>query len=525
MRVPVAPYRSGQPTGSHGFGQLLRAEWTKFRTVRGWVITVAVVALVVVLLAFVGASGSRASFCRGPATCTTGHPPVAIGPGGEPVADSYTFVYQPLRGNGSVTARVSSLSGAATTSNGTPNAPLRSSLQSGLPPWAKAGILIEKTTGQGSAYVAVMVTGSHGVRMQYDYTHDTPGAPGPVTAASPRWLRITRVGNGITGYDSTDGIHWTEIGTAHLTGIPATAQVGLFVTSPVSFASGSNSGNPSVATANFDQIVLRSGFPAASWKGEEIGAYGIYPTVPSASTWHQSSAHAFTISGTGDLAPLVGGGITATDAGASLLVGELAGLIVLIVLATLFITSEYRRGQIRTTFAASPRRARVLVAKAVVVGSIAFVAGVVGTALALVISRKVLAANGNFLFPLSGLAQARIIVGTGLLLGAAAVLALALGTALRRSAGAVVTCAALLVLPFVLSEAMPPGASNWLMRLTPTAAFAVQGAEPRSALVTNAYTVVNGYYPLAPWAGLAVLCGYAAVAVGVSVWLLRRRDV
>jgi hypothetical protein len=29
---------------------------------------------------------------------------------------------------------------------------------------------------------------------------------------------------------------------------------------------------------------------------------------------------------------------------------------------------------------------------------------------------------------------------------------------------------------------------------------------------------------LSPWAGLAVLCGYAAVALGVGGWLLVRRD-
>ena len=38
---------------------------------------------------------------------------------------------------------------------------------------------------QGSAYAAMMVTGSHGVRMQYDYTRDDAGLAGAVSAASP----------------------------------------------------------------------------------------------------------------------------------------------------------------------------------------------------------------------------------------------------------------------------------------------------------------------------------------------------
>ncbi|WP_206797868.1 hypothetical protein [Amycolatopsis sp. MtRt-6] len=57
-------------------------------------------------------------------------------------------------------------------------------------PWAKAGILVKDGTHPGSPYVAIMVTGSHGVRMQDNYVNDTAGAPGAVSAASPRWLRL-----------------------------------------------------------------------------------------------------------------------------------------------------------------------------------------------------------------------------------------------------------------------------------------------------------------------------------------------
>ena len=83
----------------------------------------------------------------------------------------------------------------------------------GLAPWAKAGIIIKQGTRQGSAYAAMMVTGSHGVRMQYNFTGDTAGMPGAVSAAHPRWLRLTRSGDTITGYDSADGTHWTQVGT------------------------------------------------------------------------------------------------------------------------------------------------------------------------------------------------------------------------------------------------------------------------------------------------------------------------
>ena len=38
MTTAIAPYRSELPVGRDGFAQLLRAEFTKFRTVRAWVI-------------------------------------------------------------------------------------------------------------------------------------------------------------------------------------------------------------------------------------------------------------------------------------------------------------------------------------------------------------------------------------------------------------------------------------------------------------------------------------------------------
>ena len=279
-----------------------------------------------------------------------------------------------------------------------------------------------------------MVTGSHGVRMQDNYTHDSPGLASVAGPSSRRWLRLTRAGDVITGYDSTDGVHWTEIGAARLAGLPRTVQIGLFVTSPVYFPAGAGALTSSVATATFDQVFARGDLPGRSWTGDPIA--GFYPSVLSASAWQQRSAGTFTISGSGDIAPLVGDIITAQWAGASIVNGTIAALLFVIVLATLFATSEYRRGLIRTTVVASPRRGRALAAQAVVAGSLSFAAGASATAIAEVITRRVLAANGSYLFPQSGTDLARVIIGTGLLLGLAAALAIALGMMLRRSAAA-----------------------------------------------------------------------------------------
>jgi ABC-type transport system involved in multi-copper enzyme maturation permease subunit len=118
-------------------------------------------------------------------------------------------------------------------------------------------------------------------------------------------------------------------------------------------------------------------------------------------------------------------------------------------------------------------------------------------------------------------------VGTGLLCAAAAVLALGVGALLRRSGTAVALVIASIVLPFLLatSGVLPPGVSEWLLRVTPAAGFAIQQTLPQYAQVLSVYEPSTGYYPLAPWASLAVLCGYAAFAFGLAVVRLRGRDV
>jgi ABC-type transport system involved in multi-copper enzyme maturation permease subunit len=233
------------------------------------------------------------------------------------------------------------------------------------------------------------------------------------------------------------------------------------------------------------------------------------------------------VTGSGDIAPVIAG----TDAGgpsltiANLLVGTFAGLIGVLVIAAMFITAEYRRGLIRTTLAASPRRGRVLAAKALVVGLVTFVVGLAAAVVALTVGAQI-AQHKAYLFPATWTTELRVIVGTAALLAVAAVLALALGAVLRRSVAAVSIVVVAIVLPYILSVAsvLPVGVLDWLLRLTPAAAFAVQQAAPQYPQVTALYSPGTGYFPLAPWAGFGVLCAWAALALGLAVVLIRRRD-
>jgi ABC-type transport system involved in multi-copper enzyme maturation permease subunit len=169
----------------------------------------------------------------------------------------------------------------------------------------------------------------------------------------------------------------------------------------------------------------------------------------------------------------------------------------------------------------------VLIAKAAVIGAVAFVAGAAAAAISIPLGNHILRANGNYVYPTSTLTELRVIFGIGALLALAAVLSLAVGTALRRSAAAVTAVIVLIVLPFVLAfaSALPTGVSDWLLRLTPAAAFAVEQTLPQYHQVNYLYTPSEGFYPLAPGLGLAVLLAYTFAALLIARQVLRTRDV
>ncbi len=198
----------------------------------------------------------------------------------------------------------------------------------------------------------------------------------------------------------------------------------------------------------------------------------------------------------------------------------------------MFITAEYRRGLIRTTFTAIPQRVSVLAAKALVIATVAFVIGALAAAVAIPLGIHVLDSGGNYVFPANALTLARIITGTGALAALTAVggarsrhdLAYQRRSRDRRHRR---------VHPARRPRAghSRPGAAGgsggsmtWLYRFTPAAGLSVLGVLPRSSLVDFPYTLANGYYPLSPWAGLAVLCVYAIAALTLAAYLLRRRD-
>jgi ABC-type transport system involved in multi-copper enzyme maturation permease subunit len=542
ISVPRPEAGLGGGSRGGGFGSLLRAEWIKFRSVRGWVIGMILAALLTIFLG-VFAAGNATIGCQlngGP--LKTGKaclPYVPHGPGGEIVTDSFSFARQPLTGNGTITARVTSLTGEHVNLSSGPVQVGNGNLVPGLAEWAKAGIIIKQGTHQGSAYAAMMATGSHGVRMQYNFTGDTAGMPGTVSAAHPRWLRLTRSGDTITGYDSADGAHWTQVGTVQLAGLPSTVQVGMFATSPgytvtqSSFGGNSNNGGPAQATGVFDHVRLTGGAPGGTWTGTAVGRGGPVGGGPgpgggAGSAPFTTAGGTFTLTGSGDIAPVTpgpGGGLPTVTIEQSL-VGVFLGLIVIVVVAAMFFSTEYRRGLIRTTLAATPRRGAVLAAKAVVIGAVAFVTGLTAAAVSIAVGLPKEENQGQVLLSAPVLTDARVIVGTAAMLALAAVFAVALGGILRRSAAAITIAVVIVVMPFLLTalNVVPAGVGDWLLRLTPAAGLAIEQSIPRYSQVYTAIDPVRGYWPLSPYAGIAVLCLWTAAGLALALVMLRRRD-
>ena len=189
-------------------------------------------------------------------------------------------------------------------------------------------------------------------------------------------------------------------------------------------------------------------------------------------------------------------------------------------------TTEYRRGLIHTTLAASPRRSRVLVAKAIVLGAVTFAAGLAGAVVAVPLGERLARANGVYLFPVTPSAELRVELGTAALLATASILALAIGTMFRRSAGAVTTVIVAIVLPYLLiaNPFMParrggladPGDTGRGLRRPADACAVSPGHEHLHA--------VQRLLPAGAVGRVRRAGGYAVVSLAVAAVLLRRRD-
>ena len=181
------------------------------------------------------------------------------------------------------------------------------------------------------------------------------------------------------------------------------------------------------------------------------------------------------------------------------------------VLAVLTITGEYGTGMIRATLTAVPRRLPVLWAKLTVFAVTTFVAMTITSLVAFEAGQGVLGSK-HIEASLTSPGAVRAIVGGALYLTVMGVLGIGIGTILRSTAGAVATLMGLLLVLPLLAEALPDPLGPNVIKFLPMPAG--------TAIMATKHDPTTLY----PWPGMAVLAGYAVVAVVAGAIVLHRRD-
>ncbi|WP_436498414.1 hypothetical protein [Actinokineospora sp. HUAS TT18] len=216
--------------------------------------------------------------------------------------------------------------------------------------------------------------------------------------------------------------------------------------------------------------------------------------------------------------------ITGTDADAASVAatqfGAGFGLTVVMVMATLAVTTEYRFSTIRATFQAIPNRTAALLAKTTVV---ALLAGIIGElagfgswALSTAMSPVDLTIDTAF--------EWRTVAGVGLVYAIAAVISVAVGVIIRHSAGAI----ALLLIYTRLVEGLVSLIPNvgadvykWLP-FTLANHFLTGEADPSDGPTPQFGP--PAHITISPWTALALFAAFAATILTIALITANKRD-
>ncbi|AOW93287.1 ABC transporter permease [Rhodococcus sp. WMMA185] len=188
------------------------------------------------------------------------------------------------------------------------------------------------------------------------------------------------------------------------------------------------------------------------------------------------------------------------------------GVSVLMILAALTVTSEYRFGVIRTTFQAMPNRASVLIAKAGLIGVFGAVLTFVLTFGAYATAKATAGAEAGAGLSLSDGAALRTIYGVPIYAFLCVVLAVGVGALLRQSAGAI----ALLLLWPLLIESL----------------FFLFGSFGEKVMPFLPFFNANNFlgssqgidFHWGPWGSLAYFAVVVLVIFGASLVVVNKRD-
>jgi ABC-2 type transport system permease protein len=190
--------------------------------------------------------------------------------------------------------------------------------------------------------------------------------------------------------------------------------------------------------------------------------------------------------------------------------GIAIGQLTIGLLGVLMITGEYGSGTIRSSLAATPRRPLFLAAKVLVIGAVSLVVGEILTFACFFIGHAILSGNA----PVATLGQPgvlRALLLTGGYLALLGMFGLGLGFIIRHTAGAITAFVGVLfLLPLLLH---PLQADGNPARFT-----------PESMLANSVAAVVHQTGQVSATVGFLLMTLYCALAVGLGMVLLHRRD-
>ncbi len=132
-------------------------------------------------------------------------------------------------------------------------------------PWAKAGVMFRDSADPASVFVNIVATPGNGVNLQWRDTYGGQcGYASGISAAAPVWVKLVSSNDNFTGYYSTDGSTWIQIGNPVSIPMSTVPLAGLCVTAH---------NDTLLSTCTFNSVALSYVVPLPA---APPGTFGIY---------------------------------------------------------------------------------------------------------------------------------------------------------------------------------------------------------------------------------------------------------
>jgi ABC-type transport system involved in multi-copper enzyme maturation permease subunit len=193
----------------------------------------------------------------------------------------------------------------------------------------------------------------------------------------------------------------------------------------------------------------------------------------------------------------------------------LLGQLVILVLGTLVLTSEYSTGMIRTSLTVMPRRAVFYWSKAAVFAAVSVVIALATSVAVFLVGQSLLHSTGESA-SLSQPGALRAVLLTAFFVALSGAMAYGLGAIVRNTAGGVTASFGLVFLLPQLAKALPTAWYIDVERWLP-------GGDLLPAVTSSQSQPLNPHM-FSAWGEFAVFCGYPIVLLVIGALLFSRRD-